>query len=340
MDIRTLREFNTLVMYGSYTPAAKALYLSQSSLSRHIAALEKEVGQKLLFDTHPLTPTKAGEAVIKQTTEIVSAYESMMVTLGGLSRTKPELVRIQNRMHLESLYSGIFKAISLVEKEHPNVTFDFVKTERVYTPEEALRAEKADITFLFGIEREPSSSKRFLKDGIDYIPMSHFSGELCFGIKRTSPLLAAGRKLSFSDFADTRFFAPAERHIAPFLDNVREICAIEGVHPKIETVATDNYLDFYSRVPDDGVVFVTRLGEGKHTSLDCCIKTNLATIRPETLHGPYYINAALMARDGARTEAFNQFLDIVEGIETNNLNESDEKREEEFMAPAPHAAVA
>jgi DNA-binding transcriptional LysR family regulator len=317
MDIRILKEFNTLVMYGSYTPASKALFLSQSSLSRHIASLEKEVGQPLLFDTHPLTPTKAGEAVIKQTTEILSSYDAMMSALGALSHSKPELIRIQDRTHFESLYANIFKTITQVEKEYPNVTFDFVKQERVYTPIEALLAKKLDAAFRFRIARNAAENPALDVDNrLISIPMNHFQGELCIGIRRDSNLRQSGKRLSFADFSDTRFFVPAERHLAEFVEDFRKICAAEGLHPKIEMITTDSYLDFYSRVPEDGAVFLIRMHNEGHTSLDRCIKNNLAAILPESSHGPYYAKVALLARKDVHTEAFDTFLREVEKLET------------------------
>lgn len=51
MDIQYIREFVALAKYGNYMTAAEELYISQSSLSKHIIALEKELGFPLFNRT-------------------------------------------------------------------------------------------------------------------------------------------------------------------------------------------------------------------------------------------------------------------------------------------------
>lgn len=51
MDIQYIREFVTLAKFGNYMTAAEELFISQSSLSKHIIALEKELGFPLFNRT-------------------------------------------------------------------------------------------------------------------------------------------------------------------------------------------------------------------------------------------------------------------------------------------------
>lgn len=51
MDIQYIREFVALAKYGNYLTAAEELYISQSSLSKHIITLEKELGFPLFNRT-------------------------------------------------------------------------------------------------------------------------------------------------------------------------------------------------------------------------------------------------------------------------------------------------
>ena len=51
MEIQYVREFVTLAKYENYLVAAEELYISQSSLSKHIMALEKEFGFPLFSRT-------------------------------------------------------------------------------------------------------------------------------------------------------------------------------------------------------------------------------------------------------------------------------------------------
>lgn len=65
MDLRHLANFVTVADTGGLTRAATRLDLSQSALSRQIAMLEAEAGQRLLTRTgRGVTPTEAGLALL------------------------------------------------------------------------------------------------------------------------------------------------------------------------------------------------------------------------------------------------------------------------------------
>lgn len=96
MKIETLREFITIVKCGSYTKAAKELFLSQPSLSAHIAAMEKELGFSVLNrDSTKLSLTVAGTKFIEDAQLIVSAYEDA-VTKGRASAKAQPPIRMQS----------------------------------------------------------------------------------------------------------------------------------------------------------------------------------------------------------------------------------------------------
>ena len=319
MDINTLREFTTLIVFGSYTAAAKALYMSQPSLSRHIAALEKGLGQQLFFETHPLTLTKAGETVREQAAEIVSSYDTMQAKLKRLPKTKPERIRVQDLMHLEALNTGLLKAIADTEERFPNVTFSIVKYNEPLKPSEALIADKIDVAFQFNITPEPFLPPDLPDDRFRCIRMAHFSGEFRLGIRKDSPLLERD-DLHLSDFADSRIFVMASRHAEDLVDDFRSMCLAEGFLPKIEFVPINNYLDYYARDLGDGAIFITRMSKDKHTAFDRYISDGLVTIRPLGKDIARYVSVVLLARNEPRSEAFDFFLDQVEALESNLLD--------------------
>ncbi|MDG2615704.1 LysR family transcriptional regulator [Thermoleptolyngbya sichuanensis A183] len=76
MNIDQLRVFVTVAELGSFSTAALKLDVSQSSVSRAIAALEEELGVSLLtrgrFGAHP---TQLGERVLVQAQQILQARE-------------------------------------------------------------------------------------------------------------------------------------------------------------------------------------------------------------------------------------------------------------------------
>ena len=314
MDIETLREFTTLVSCGSYTAAAKALYMSQPSLSRHIAMLEKEVGQKLFFDSHPLVLTKAGEIVMEHAADILSSHETMSIRISSLPHVKPELIRIQNLMHFEALYTGVLEAASQTEAAFPNVSFEYSDSANSFTSSDALLSNEADAVFQFNITSKPYATASFPPETFRCIPIANFTGELGLGIRRDSPLLEKG-ELWLSDFASKRFLVIAKRSTAAFVDDFRNICRAEGFSPRIELVAKDDIFDFYSRDPKEGVLFITCMSKDRHTTFDRYIDKNMIVIRPKSKNGPYFVSPTLIALKRAQSKAFAFFLDRLEEIE-------------------------
>jgi hypothetical protein len=71
---------------GSFCGAAASLGVSQSSLSRSVAALEREVGARLLRRPGaPVVPTGAGEAFLAAAPAVLAAVASARSAAGGPS---------------------------------------------------------------------------------------------------------------------------------------------------------------------------------------------------------------------------------------------------------------
>jgi LysR family transcriptional regulator, low CO2-responsive transcriptional regulator len=92
LDSRQLRAFVTLARTGSFTLAAKELYLSQSAVSHSMKALEQDVGCRLLDKMgKKVLLTQAGEQLLhhaqKILTEMSEARESLQ-HLGKWGRTR------------------------------------------------------------------------------------------------------------------------------------------------------------------------------------------------------------------------------------------------------------
>lgn len=84
MEIRQVQYFLSIVDKGSFSAAADEHYISQSSLSKKIIALEKELGVSL-FDRskRKVSLTDAGEVFLEHARKIDVAYKAMVVDLNG-----------------------------------------------------------------------------------------------------------------------------------------------------------------------------------------------------------------------------------------------------------------
>ncbi len=86
MRIEYIREYILLCSKLNYTATAKELYITQPVLSRHIAALEKDLGVNLLErNTQSVTLTPAGEYSLKEFSKIIDRYDLLKNKLEMLS---------------------------------------------------------------------------------------------------------------------------------------------------------------------------------------------------------------------------------------------------------------
>ncbi len=147
MDISYLREFVTLADIRNYTEAADALYISQSSLSKHIAAIEKELGTAL-FDrsTRRVTLTPAARMLLPYASHIVHLWDSATGNLedaqGGYQR---RTLRIGS-MPMMAPY-GITKVMHEFSQTHPLVDVDVIEGDND-TLMSALRQGKIELAFM------------------------------------------------------------------------------------------------------------------------------------------------------------------------------------------------
>lgn len=85
------RTFEAIVRRGSFTAAAKALGLSQSSVSRHLARLEADAGAPLLARTTPVHPTARGAALLAAILPMVDAATVARATLASTPELRGQI---------------------------------------------------------------------------------------------------------------------------------------------------------------------------------------------------------------------------------------------------------
>ena len=86
LSIRQLQVFVTLVEHGSFTRAARHLGLSQSTVSGHIADLERRFGMRLVGrERSGVTPTGAGEVLLKPARDALRAERNARMAATELS---------------------------------------------------------------------------------------------------------------------------------------------------------------------------------------------------------------------------------------------------------------
>jgi len=84
VELRHLRCLVAIVDAGSFTDAAAALGVSQAAVSRTLAALEDELGVRLLRRTaRQVSPTAAGQRVLDRSRRLLAEVQDLVTEAGG-----------------------------------------------------------------------------------------------------------------------------------------------------------------------------------------------------------------------------------------------------------------
>lgn len=94
MNFLSFEYFKVLCEHRNFTKAAKSLYISQQSLSSHIASLEKELGVALFDRTTPLKLTHAGRVFEEYVTGFLAERDEMLKKIGDIRDSRTGEIRI------------------------------------------------------------------------------------------------------------------------------------------------------------------------------------------------------------------------------------------------------
>ena len=82
MELSQLKIFVAVAETGSFTKAAKRLFVSHSTTSRAVSALEEELGAALFErDNRVFGLTKAGEKLLPRAKELLSMAENIKTAI-------------------------------------------------------------------------------------------------------------------------------------------------------------------------------------------------------------------------------------------------------------------
>lgn len=145
MDIQQLRTFVEVVHQGSFAAAARLLDLAPSAVTRSVAALEEELGVRLMQrTTRKLSLTDAGAAY----------YEQVRGVLEGLERASDEArattgeVRGTVRITTSVGYGQavVVPLLPALHERHPGLEIDLLLTDAIVD----LVSERVDLALRLG----------------------------------------------------------------------------------------------------------------------------------------------------------------------------------------------
>lgn len=128
MDTQYLREFVVLAECMSYSEAAARLFISQSSLSKHIMSLEKEIGQTLFNrSTRNIALSDAGHIFLHYATQMVLLDEDSRNALDAYASRREHTVTLAVMQNPE--YYDLAKYVVGFRNINPMLTLNLVEED-------------------------------------------------------------------------------------------------------------------------------------------------------------------------------------------------------------------
>jgi DNA-binding transcriptional LysR family regulator len=145
MDIKTLKSFVCVAKHQSFSEAARELHTVQPAISRHISALEAELGVTLFNrSSRDVAITQAGEQLLKDAHAILTLTQQAEIQV---KRAHNGQVGTLNIAHLSSAcLTFMATLVRTYTTQYPQVhvtLFEMTATEQI----EALKNEQIDIAF-------------------------------------------------------------------------------------------------------------------------------------------------------------------------------------------------
>ena len=145
MDIKILKSFIKVAKHKSFSEAARELHTVQPAISRHISALETELGVSLFVrNSRDVVITQAGMQLLKDANAILALTEQAKIRV---KRAHEGQVGTLNIAHLSSACLTFMATLVhnyKLQFPHVHVTlFEMTATEQI----EALKNEQIDIAF-------------------------------------------------------------------------------------------------------------------------------------------------------------------------------------------------
>ena len=120
MELKHLAEFEAIARNGSYIKAAEELNISQSSLSKHISALEAEFNIKFFYrSSHKVALTEAGERFLETAKNVTVLMDDLTTSLDAIrSNSRPRLLVVAQCL---MVHCGVMDAIWAFQEKYPNI---------------------------------------------------------------------------------------------------------------------------------------------------------------------------------------------------------------------------
>lgn len=253
MDIRILREYVEFSKHLNFSAAARFLHMSQSSLSKHIAELEKEIGFTLVNRDSEIALTAAGRQFLKSAEDMLYDYDLALKKCRRISQEKAMRIVVQDPMIDFTIGNQAIPVFMHLSEYHPNIDVQ-LHTISGQTITDALLDGTVDVGYLmaYGPVEEVVAERAAM--GITAVPLRkrRFSAWM----NRSHP--AAGKEpLHVEDLEGTRFLLAADRLFDDWRVVLEKLCISHGFTPRIQLRMTPTINGYLAGNLSDGIIVLS-----------------------------------------------------------------------------------
>ncbi|MEY8531343.1 LysR family transcriptional regulator [Lactobacillus taiwanensis] len=272
MEINKLRTFVDLAKTLSFSETAENLYISQSTISKQIKGLEKELGQKLFERNNKnVTLSDYGKLILPNAKKIVLLSD-------WISKETSEFKNNSGQIRLGIIPTfanyDIFKQTMNYQKLRPdiNLALQEIETNQLVN---TLKQKQVDVAFI----------RTLMPEKLDFekIIIAQESFTVCLNREHT---LANRRKIELADLKDENFIMLAKNSL--LYEPVINLCQKAGFEPKISFVSDRMSSIFQMVKSNQGVAILmhpqTKNSELSFVSLEPTSTSTLLFIRNKENH--------------------------------------------------------
>lgn len=245
MQIEHLREFLMLACTANISETAKELYLTQSTLSRHITALEEEIGAKLFSrSAHSVQLTPIGRQFASDAKTIIDLFNQAMGNIETMKHYNETTLRLGYLYDVGRIYMPTFQKPLEIEASKDGIRIKYAALEH---GELMNRLSNDTIDVALTIDTDPR-----VRDFTERVVLG--TDHYCAVIAKTHEL-AEKPSVTLADLASLPFIAPDPFAMSGMHDFQMSQFDKAGVEPSIAS--------YYEDIP----TFLAEIARGNHVGM-------------------------------------------------------------------------
>lgn len=252
-----IREFRTLAEHLNFTGAARELGLSQSGLSRHIAALEQELGFAL-FSRSPVKLTLAGARYLEGVGPILDAHDRLVGECGSLAKNQGAPLRIAMAESSGQPACMAYAVLATMRDDDEGFAYELV-VDRAKTVEQLVQELAADVALAYCAPGDGAADvpvpPAWEVPGAEVVYDFMYNEPLSAWVHEDNPVL--GGDVTLGTLAACKSPTSSNRMFKTWTDGIAAIFERNGFNPKSVTKDASTLSEFLVMLKEDEVVFTS-----------------------------------------------------------------------------------